>query len=62
VVQQVIEDDSADLPKIAQGGAPKDSGSLEEEFSRCASWAIECVLSNLYPEVKLPKSESSRLS
>jgi len=55
VVQQVIEDDSADLPKIAQGGAPKDSGSLEEEFSRCASWAIECVLSNLYPEVKLPK-------
>jgi len=57
-VQRVIKGDSADLPKVAQGGAPNDRGSLEEEFSRCADWAIERALSNLYPDAKLPKMGS----
>jgi hypothetical protein len=55
MVQQVIEGGTADLPKIVQGGAPKDRGSLEEEFSKCADWAIEGLLSKLYPEARLPK-------
>ena len=55
MVQRVIEGDLVDLPKVAQGGVPNDRGHMEEEFERCASWAIEYVLSNLYPEAKLPK-------
>lgn len=54
-VQRVLEGDSADLPKVAQGGAELDRRHLEETFGRCAGWAIERVLHNLYPDSKLPK-------
>jgi hypothetical protein len=54
-VQRVIESDSADLPRVAQGGVGIDRRQLEDEFGRCAAWAIEQVLRNLYPDSKLPK-------
>lgn len=54
-VQRVIEGDSADLPKLAQGGAELDRRQMEEEFGRCTGWAIEQVLRNLYPDSKLPQ-------
>ena len=54
-VRRVIENDSSDLPKLAQGGAELDPRHLEEAFERCAGWAIERVLRNLYPDSKLPK-------
>jgi GTP-binding protein EngB required for normal cell division len=54
-VQRVLEGNSADLPKLAQSGAELDRHHLEEAFARCAGWAIERVLRNLYPDSKLPK-------
>ena len=54
-VQRVFEGGSADLPKLAQGGAELDRRSMEEAFARRAAWAIERVLRNLYPDSKLPK-------
>jgi hypothetical protein len=55
VVQRVVEGNSADFPKVAQDGAPLDCNGMQEEFGRRAGWAIERVLSNLYPDTGLPK-------